>query len=123
MSIQNMPGISRDDRLIASWLLLCALLIFAMVVLGGVTRLTGSGLSMVNWHPIHGVIPPMSAQEWDEEFANYRESPEFIKKNRNMTVDGFKKIFYFEYAHRVLGRFIGLAFLVPFLYLLFHQKN
>ena len=122
MSIQKMPGISTDDRLIANWLLLCALLIFAMVVLGGVTRLTGSGLSMVNWHPIHGVIPPMSAQEWDEEFANYRQSPEFIKKNRNMTVDGFKKIFYFEYAHRVLGRFIGLVFLVPFLFFYFTRK-
>ena len=113
---------SGNDRVIASWLLICAFLIFAMVILGGVTRLTGSGLSMVKWHPIHGVIPPMSAQEWEEEFAHYQESPEFQKINRDMTVDGFKQIFYFEYAHRMLGRFIGLVFLLPFLFFYFRRK-
>ena len=111
-----------DDTAISRWLLLCALMIFAMVILGGVTRLTGSGLSMVKWHPIHGVVPPMSQQEWDEEFANYRQSPEFQKINRHMDVDGFKQIFYFEYAHRVLGRTIGIVFLLPFLYFYFRKK-
>ncbi|MBC8210215.1 MAG: COX15/CtaA family protein [Gammaproteobacteria bacterium] len=122
MSIKNLSFGSGDDRLIAHWLLLCALLIFAMVILGGVTRLTGSGLSMVNWHPIHGSIPPISSEEWEEEFSNYRKSPEFNKKNQQMTVDGFKQIFYFEYSHRMLGRFIGLAFLLPFLYFYFTRK-
>ncbi len=111
-----------NDRLLASWLLLCAMMIFAMVILGGVTRLTGSGLSMVNWHPIHGVVPPLNAQEWAEEFANYQQSPEFQKINRHMDVEGFKQIFYFEYAHRMLGRLIGLVFLLPFLFFYFSGR-
>jgi len=122
MSIKHLSFGSGDDRLIASWLLLCAALIFAMVILGGVTRLTGSGLSMVNWHPIHGAIPPISIDEWEEEFSNYQKSPEFTKKNHQMTIDGFKQIFYFEYSHRMLGRFIGLVFLLPFLYFYFARK-
>ncbi len=117
-----MTGNIDNDRAIARWLFLCALMIFAMVILGGVTRLTGSGLSMVKWHPIHGVVPPLTQQQWDEEFANYQQSPEFQKINRHMNVDGFKKIFYFEYAHRVLGRTIGLVFLLPFLYFYFAKK-
>lgn len=105
-----------NDRAIANWLIVCALLIFAMVILGGVTRLTGSGLSMVNWHPIHGVIPPVTETEWQQEFTHYQQSPEFNKINRDMSLDGFKQIFYFEYSHRILGRFIGLVFLIPFLF-------
>jgi len=97
-------------------------MIFAMVILGGVTRLTGSGLSMVNWHPIHGVVPPLSQQQWNEEFAHYQQSPEFNKINSHMSVDEFKQIFYFEYAHRVLGRTIGIVFLLPFLYFYFRRK-
>ena len=115
-------SVDNNDRAIAVWLLLCALLVFAMVILGGVTRLTGSGLSMVNWHPIHGVVPPLNEAEWLEEFANYQQSPEFIKINRHMTLDGFKRIFYFEYSHRMLGRFIGLAFLLPFLFFYFTRR-
>lgn len=111
-----------NDRAIARWLLLCAALIFIMVILGGVTRLTGSGLSMVNWHPIHGVVPPLTEQAWLDEFANYQQSPEYQKINRGMTVEGFKQIFLFEYAHRMLGRLIGLVFLVPFLYFFFTRK-
>lgn len=111
-----------NDRAIARWLILCAVLIFAMVILGGVTRLTGSGLSMVNWHPIHGVVPPLDDQQWLEEFANYQHSPEFQKINRSMTLDGFKQIFYFEYSHRILGRVIGLVFLLPFLYFFFKKR-
>ncbi len=111
-----------DDRAIYRWLLTCAILIFAMVILGGVTRLTGSGLSMVNWHPIHGVVPPLNAAEWQEEFENYQQSPEFEKVNHHMDVDDFKQIFYFEYSHRVLGRLIGLVFLLPFLYFYFRNK-
>jgi cytochrome c oxidase assembly protein subunit 15 len=87
-----------------------------MVVLGGVTRLTGSGLSIVEWKPIHGTLPPLNVQEWEEEFAAYQATPEYMKKNAYMTLEGFKGIFWLEYWHRVLGRIIGLAFLFPALY-------
>lgn len=111
-----MSEIIPQDRNIKHWLLVCLFLIFAMVILGGVTRLTDSGLSMVNWRPIHGIIPPMNQQEWQQEFSNYQQSPEFQKINRDMDVDSFKSIFWFEYSHRLLGRLIGLVFLIPFLY-------
>ena len=93
-----------------------------MVILGGVTRLTGSGLSMVNWHPVHGVIPPLNAEQWQEEFSHYQQSPEYQKINRGMDVDAFKSIFWFEYSHRLLGRLIGLVFLIPFLYFWFRKQ-
>ncbi|VAW72990.1 Heme A synthase, cytochrome oxidase biogenesis protein Cox15-CtaA [hydrothermal vent metagenome] len=101
---------------VAGWLLLCCIMIFAMVILGGVTRLTGSGLSMVEWDPIFGFVPPLSQHEWEEVFANYRESPEYRKININMDLHGFKSIYWFEFSHRVLGRSIGTVFLIPFLY-------
>jgi cytochrome c oxidase assembly protein subunit 15 len=114
--------ISPQHRAISQWLLLCLFLIFAMVILGGVTRLTGSGLSMVNWHPIHGVLPPLNAEQWAEEFGNYQQSPEFQKINRGMNVEKFKSIFWFEYSHRLLGRLIGLVFLLPFMYFWWRNK-
>jgi len=117
-----MSAITPQDRAIAHWLLVCLFLIFFMVVLGGVTRLTGSGLSMVNWHPIHGTVPPLNTMEWDEEFSFYQQSPEFQKINRHMDVDDFKTIFWFEYSHRMLGRFIGLVFFVPFVYFWLRKK-
>lgn len=97
----------------ALWLGLCAALVFAMVVLGGITRLTGSGLSMVEWDPIFGIIPPLNQTEWEEVFAKYRASPEYRLVNRGMDLAGFKRIYYVEYAHRVLGRVIGIVFLLP----------
>jgi cytochrome c oxidase assembly protein subunit 15 len=106
----------------AWWLFMCCVLVFAMVVLGGVTRLTGSGLSMVRWEPISGVLPPLSLKAWEEEFAHYRRSPEYQKINRGMSLDEFKRIFYYEYSHRVLGRAIGIAFLIPFLYFLIRGR-
>jgi cytochrome c oxidase assembly protein subunit 15 len=105
-----------NNRQIALWLFACCVLVFAMVVLGGVTRLTGSGLSMVDWHPISGVVPPLSEAQWQAEFQNYQTSPEYQKINRGMSLAAFKSIFLFEYAHRVLGRAIGVAFLLPFVY-------
>lgn len=111
-----MSEINPQDRAIKNWLLVCLFLIFAMVILGGVTRLTDSGLSMVNWRPIHGIIPPLTQQAWQEEFGHYQQSPEAQKINRDMDVDSFKSIFWFEYSHRLLGRVIGLVFLIPFLY-------
>ena len=86
-----------------------------MVVAGGVTRLTGSGLSMVRWHPVTGILPPIGEEAWRDEFDAYRASPEYELVNRGMTLDEFKRIFLIEYTHRVLGRGVAVAFLVPFL--------
>ena len=93
-----------------------------MVVVGGITRLTHSGLSIVEWRPIVGAIPPITDQQWEETFAKYRETPEFRLRNHDMTLAGFKGIFWWEYAHRLLGRVIGLAFLLPFLYFLARRR-
>ncbi len=103
------------NRPLAVWLFACCALIFAMVVLGGVTRLTGSGLSIVEWEPIVGTVPPLSDDDWSVAFDNYRQFPEYQKKNAGMTLEAFKTIYWFEYSHRLLGRLIGAAFLVPFL--------
>ncbi len=111
-----MSAINTHDRAISRWLILCLAMIFAMVILGGVTRLTGSGLSMVHWKPVSGVFPPLNSEQWKEEFGFYQESPEFQKINRDMGVDAFKSIFWLEYTHRMLGRAVGLVFLLPFLY-------
>jgi cytochrome c oxidase assembly protein subunit 15 len=105
----------RNDRQIGLWLLVCCTMICAMVILGGVTRLTGSGLSMVEWDPIFGVVPPLNQPEWQEVFELYQQSPEFQKINRDLDLDGFKNIYWFEFSHRILGRMIGIVFLVPFL--------
>ncbi|MCP4471695.1 MAG: heme A synthase [Gammaproteobacteria bacterium] len=110
-----MQEISNNDRAVMRWLQLCLVLIFTMVILGGVTRLTGSGLSMVTWHPT-GVLPPLTTEQWLAEFQLYQQFPEYQKLNRDMSLDGFKSIFWFEYSHRMLGRLIGLVFLLPFVY-------
>lgn len=104
-----------DARSVALWLFLCAALVYAMIVLGGVTRLTQSGLSMVNWEPVMGIVPPLSDAEWQATFEQYRSFPEYQQVNRGMSLAAFKQIFYVEYAHRILGRLIGVAFLVPLL--------
>lgn len=103
------------DRQLALWLLACALAIYAMILLGGVTRLTGSGLSMVQWRPIMGIVPPLGEQAWQEAFEQYRQFPEYQQVNRGMRLGEFKVIFMYEYLHRVLGRLIGLLFLLPLL--------
>ena len=105
----------QHQRKIAYWLIFVAVMIFGMVMLGGVTRLTGSGLSMVDWKPIMGIVPPMNETEWQEAFDKYKQFPEYQKINQDMDLEGFKGIFYFEYGHRVLGRLIGVAFFVPFM--------
>lgn len=112
----------QHDRKIAIWLLVCCVTIFCMVVLGGVTRLTGSGLSMVQWEPIMGVLPPLSDAEWQEAFARYQQYPEYKLKNTHLDVSGFKGIFWLEYFHRLLGRGIGLLFGLPFLYFLARRQ-
>ena len=104
-----------NNRTVATWLLICCALVFGMVVLGGVTRLTGSGLSMVDWRPVTGVLPPLSDEAWQQSFEMYQLSPEFQKVNPQMDVHDYKGIFWLEYLHRLLGRTIGIVFLVPFL--------
>ncbi|MEH6585112.1 MAG: COX15/CtaA family protein [Halioglobus sp.] len=104
------------DRQVAAWLLLCAAVIFGMIMLGGVTRLTGSGLSMVEWKPLVGVIPPLGDEAWQATFDKYKQFPEYQKVNRGMDLDGFKSIFMFEYLHRVLGRLIGVLFFLPMVF-------
>jgi len=111
-----------NDRQLAIWLFIVAGLIFAMVILGGVTRLTHSGLSMVDWKPVTGILPPIGEQAWQAEFDKYKTSPEYLKVNKGMSLSEFKSIFAFEYLHRVLGRLIGLAFLIPFLIFLWQGK-
>ncbi len=105
-----------SNRRVATWLLVCCALVFAMVILGGVTRLTGSGLSMVDWRPVTGWFPPMSDAEWQRTFDMYRQTPEFREVNSHMDVHAFKGIFWLEYLHRLLGRLIGIAFIVPFIW-------
>ena len=112
----------RDRRRVAAWLFVCAAMVFAMVVVGGVTRLTHSGLSMVEWQPLVGAIPPLSPADWQELFDKYRQTPEYREVNRGMDVHGFKTIFWWEYFHRLLGRTIGLVFLLPFLGFYFRRK-
>jgi heme a synthase len=109
---------SRGDRLVALWLFGVAAMIFAMVVIGGVTRLTESGLSITEWKPISGVIPPLSARDWEREFDLYKQIPEFQKLRPDMTLADFKGIYWWEYVHRLWGRLIGLAFALPGLWLL-----
>ncbi len=101
---------------IATWLFAVLAMLFVMVVLGGVTRLTQSGLSMVEWHPVTGWLPPTSEAAWRETFQNYQQFPEFRQLNFTMDLTEFKKIFWLEYLHRLWGRLIGVAFFVPLIY-------
>src|SRR6478752_2123035 len=93
-------------RQVAAWLLVCCALVFAMVVVGGITRLTHSGLSIVEWQPIVGTVPPLNDPQWLETFEKYKLTPEYRLVNPGMTLEAFKSIFWWEYAHRLLGRLI-----------------
>src|SRR6185437_9812584 len=112
------PRAESSRRSMAVWLFACCALVFAIVVVGGITRLTQSGLSIVEWQPLVGAVPPLDEGAWRDTFARYRATPEFRLRNFGMTLEGFKRIFWWEYAHRLLGRVIGVAFLVPFLWFL-----
>ncbi len=109
-------------RQVAAWLLVCCALVFAMVVVGGVTRLTRSGLSIVEWQPLMGAIPPLTEAHWQELFDKYRQTPEYLQVNKGMSLHEFKGIFWWEYLHRLLGRLIGLVFFVPLLWFMVKRK-
>jgi len=111
-----------SHRAIAAWLLACCALVFAMVVVGGATRLTHSGLSIVEWQPIVGALPPLDDAQWQQAFELYKQTPEYKLVNAGMPLDEFKGIFWWEYVHRLLGRLIGVAFLVPFAYFLMRRR-
>jgi cytochrome c oxidase assembly protein subunit 15 len=104
------------NRNIVLWLFSGCFLIFTMVIVGGITRLTGSGLSITEWKLIRGTVPPLNEQQWNEEFENYKQIPQYRKMNYNYTLSDFKKIFFWEYIHRLIGRVIGIVFFIPFLY-------
>ena len=100
-------------RIVSIWLMICCLMVYAMILVGGITRLTESGLSMVTWAPLMGILPPLNAEQWQQTFLNYQNYPEYQQVNTAMTLEGFKRIFWWEYIHRVLGRLIGLVFFIP----------
>tara|TARA_B100000676_G_scaffold233103_1_gene232182 strand:+ start:95890 stop:97023 length:1134 start_codon:yes stop_codon:yes gene_type:complete len=102
--------------IVGYWLLACCVMVAAMILLGGATRLTESGLSIVNWRPVTGILPPLNDAEWQALFAAYKQSPEFTKVNFWMTVSDFKSIYWLEYLHRLWGRLIGIVFLLPYLW-------
>jgi cytochrome c oxidase assembly protein subunit 15 len=104
------------------WLRCVCVSVVVILVVGGITRLTGSGLSMVDWRPVMGVLPPASETEWEEVFDQYKAFPEYQKVNREMNLEDFKSIFFWEYLHRVIGRFVGLLCLLPYLWFLFRKK-
>ncbi len=117
------PGDSpTNDRAIALWLLVCCAMIFAMAVIGAITRLTESGLSIMEWAPLSGILPPLGADAWERVFALYREIPEYQEQNAGMTLAEFRTIFWWEYVHRLWGRLIGVVFLLPFLWFLVRRK-
>lgn len=106
------------DRAVRLWLYAVALFVFAMVVVGGATRLTESGLSITEWRPLMGALPPLSEADWHDAFAKYQQIPQYKLLNAGMTLDAFKAIYWWEWAHRLLGRAIGLVFAVPFVFFL-----
>jgi len=103
-------------KAVGVWLLAIAVIILAMVTIGGLTRITGSGLSITEWDPIMGAIPPLTDAQWADAFAKYQKIPQYILENRGMSLEAFKGIFWWEWTHRFLGRFLGVAFFLPFLW-------
>jgi cytochrome c oxidase assembly protein subunit 15 len=109
-------ALAPDRRAVGIWLLAVAALIVAMLAVGGLTRLTGSGLSITQWDPIMGAIPPTSDAAWHDAFVKYQQIPQYRLENHGMSLEGFKAIFWWEWTHRLLGRLIGFAFFVPFVW-------
>ena len=115
------PYVARDRdlhnrALVRGWLYVVLLVLFALVLVGGATRLTDSGLSITEWQPIHGVIPPLNDAEWQEEFQRYQQIPQYTELNKGMSIEAFKSIFWWEWAHRILARSVGVVFALPLLF-------
>ena len=117
----NLVTEENKNYYISFWLLLITLLVALMIVVGGLTRLTDSGLSITRWDLFIGIIPPMSISEWNESFSLYKQIPEYKLLNSAMTLEEFKVIFWWEYIHRLLGRIIGLFYLIPLFYFTFKK--
>ncbi|WP_412777075.1 COX15/CtaA family protein [Thalassospira lucentensis] len=117
-ALQNPAPDTVAHKNVAIWLFSCAALVFIMVVIGGLTRLTESGLSIVEWRPFTGIIPPLNDADWAALYAKYSQYPEFQKINAWMSVDDFKNIFWLEFIHRLWGRLIGIVFFIPFVWFL-----
>lgn len=111
----------KENKMVTNWLWVVCILIIGMVVVGGFTRLTRSGLSIVEWNPVSGVVPPIGEQQWQDEFAKYKLTPEGATVNKDMTLEGFQRIFYVEYIHRLIARFAGLFVVIPLLYFLWKK--
>ncbi|WP_372919160.1 COX15/CtaA family protein [Salegentibacter sp.] len=112
----------KDNKKVVYWLFTGCILIFIMVIVGGITRLTHSGLSISDYKLITGTIPPLNEQEWIDEFEYYKQFPEYQKKNYHFTLEEFKGIYFWEWLHRVLGRLIGIVFIIPFLYFIITKQ-
>lgn len=112
----------KDNKKVVYWLYTGCFLIFVMVVVGGITRLTNSGLSISDYKLITGTIPPLTEEQWIEEFEFYKQFPEYQKLHYHFTLEDFKGIYFWEWLHRVIGRFIGLVFIIPFLYFLITKQ-
>src|SRR4051812_22409503 len=112
----------RGERAIAYWLLLCCAMIFAMVVIGGITRLTLSGLSITEWQPVTGIVPPLSEAAWLAEFEKYQQIPQYKLLNQGMSLGEFKSIFLWEYVHRLWGRLIGFVYALPLVWFLVRRQ-
>lgn len=112
----------KENKNVVYWLLTGCILIFIMILVGGITRLTHSGLSISNYKLISGTLPPLNAEEWQEAFDLYKQFPEYQKLNTHFTIDDFKSIFFWEWLHRFIGRLIGIVFIIPFAYFLIRKK-
>ncbi len=112
----------RDKKWIILWLASGAIMVAAMVIIGGITRLTHSGLSMTDWKLIMGAVPPLNDMEWNQAFDQYKQFPEYQKVNHQFTLSEFKSIFFWEYLHRMIGRLIGLVFIIPFFIFLIRKS-
>jgi heme a synthase len=119
--MEKVLSISNRTNIIL-WLFSGCFLIFVMVVVGGITRLTGSGLSITKWDVVTGTIPPLSDEAWQKEFTHYTETPQFKQINAHFGIEDFKQIYFWEYIHRLIGRVIGIVFIIPFAWFLFKKQ-
>jgi heme a synthase len=116
------PRAADDERPIALWLIACCALVFGLVLVGGITRLTESGLSITEWQPLSGVLPPLNEAAWADAFQRYQAIPQYRAIHADMTLESFKAIYFWEYTHRLLGRLVGAAFALPFVYFLLRRR-